>query len=535
MKDPELGEVALFRLHLPQDGVREFTLPAGVICSKDSLRSTLAEHGIITFKGQGESLGQYVVTSLKNLQFEKRAEMMRTQFGWADGDSKFIVGTREITKDGVFYSPPSSTTMDVAEKMDVKGEFEAWKEVFNMYAKPGLEPHAFAALTAFGSPLLKFTGLEGAIINVIHPESGTGKSTILYMCNSVSGRPKDLTSMFKDTLNAKIHRLGVMNNLANTIDEITNMSGLEFSDLAYSISQGRGKDRMKGQTNELRINNIKWQGITLCSSNASFYEKLGVAKNSPDGESMRLLEYRIEPNEIIPVDVGKKMFDHQLRENYGHAMDMYAQWLVNNLEDAIDLMRQVQAKLDREVQFTQRERFWSGVVACNIAGGLLAKNLGLHDYDMKNIYEWVKVMLGDMRQEIKPPQASPLTVLGEFINSHINNAVVVNGIVDARTKMDAAPLMEPRGELMLRYEPDTKELFVSVKAFKDFCVRQQINHKGTLKELEKIGVYRESINKRLSKGMKVVSPAVRVLKFDASQSEYLQLNGDEDRDSELPD
>ena len=175
------------------------------------------------------------------------------------------------------------------------------------------------------------------------------------------------------------------------------------------------------------------------------------------------------------------------------------------------------------------------MVACNIAGGLLAKNLGLHDYDMKAIYEWVKVMLGDMRQEIKPPQASPLTVLGEFINSHINNAVVVNGIVDARTKMDAAPLMEPRGELMLRYEPDTKELFVSVKAFKDFCVRQQINHKGTLKELEKIGVYRESINKRLSKGMKVVSPAVRVLKFDASQSEYLQLSGDEDRDSELPD
>jgi len=536
MRDPLIGETALFRLHLPKDGVREFTLPAATVCSKDSLRSVLAEQGIITFKGQSDNLGMYVVTSLKNSQFEKKAEMMRTQFGWVENDSKFIVGTREITKDGVFYSPPSSMTEDVVDKVHVKGDFDKWKEVFNMYAQPGLEPHAFGALTGFGSLLLKFTGLEGAIINIIHPESGTGKSTILHMCNSIVGNPKDLTSMFKDTLNAKIHRLGVMNNLANTIDEITNMSGLEFSDLAYSISQGRGKDRMNGQTNTLRKNNTKWQGITLCSSNASFYEKLGVAKSSPDGESMRLLEYRIEPNTIIPVDIGKQMFDHQLRENYGHAIDVYVEWLINNLEEAITLMRQIQAKIDKEVQFSARERFWSGVVACNIASGLISKSLGLHDYDMNAIYKWVKGMLGEMRYEIKPPQENIVAVLGEFMNSHINNAVVVNGGIDARTKMEAAPIVEPRGELMIRYEPDTKELFIAVKAFRDFCVRNQINYKGTLKELQKTGVFIEPINKRLSKGMKVVSPAVRVLKFDASKSEFLQIgaSADENRDPELP-
>jgi uncharacterized protein (DUF927 family) len=364
---------------------------------------------------------------------------MRTQFGWADADSKFILGDREITKDGVFYSPPSSTNKDAAEKIHAKGEFEKWKEVFNLYALPGMEPHAFAALTAFGSPLLKFAGLEGAIINVISPESGSGKSTALYMCNSVSGQPKELTSMFKDTFNAKIHRLGVMNNLANTIDEITNMSGMEFSDLSYSISQGRGKDKMNGSTNTLRVNNTKWQGISLCSSNASFYEKLGVSKSTPDGESMRLLEYRVDHNNIISMEHGKQMFDHQLRDNYGHAMEVYAQWLVNNKEEAVDLMRQVQARIDKEIQFTQRERFWSGVAACNIAGGLIAKSLGLHDFDMKAVYEWLKHMLSDMRQEVKPPQASPITAVGEFINAHISNALVVNGEVDARSNLSALP------------------------------------------------------------------------------------------------
>jgi len=537
MTDPEVGEVVLFRLHLPHDGVREFTLTAAAICSKDELRKLLAYHGVITSKSQYDNLAVFVVSSLKNLQYERKAEKMRTQFGWADGDSKFIVGDREITKDGVFYSPPSTVTEDVVDKVYVKGEFEKWKEVFNMYAIPGLEPHAFAALTAFGSPLLKFTGLEGAIINVIHPESGTGKSTILFMCNSVTGQPKDLTSMFKDTLNAKIHRLGVMNNLANTIDEVTNMSGMEFSDLAYSISQGRGKDRMNGQSNTLRKNNTKWQGITLASSNASFYEKLGVAKSTPDGESMRLLEYRIEPNNLIPVDVGKQMFDHQLRENFGHAIEIYAQWLVNNLEEAIDLMRGIQAKIDREVQFSQRERFWSAVVACNIAGGLIAKSLGLHDYDMKAIYEWVKIMLGEMRHEIKPPQSTPATAVGEFVNGHINNVLVVNGEVDARTKMEAMPTLEPRGELLIRYEPDNKDLYISAKAFKEFCVRQQINYKGILRELGEVGIYKGPVNKRMSKGMRIVAPAVRVLHFDASNTEYLQMDSvvNENRDVELQD
>ena len=71
------------------------------------------------------------------------------------------------------------------------------------------------------------------------------------------------------------------------------------------------------------------------------------------------------------------MFDHQLFENYGHAMEIYASWLVNNLEEAVDLMRQVQARIDKEVQFSQRERFWSAVVACNIAGALMAKDIGV--------------------------------------------------------------------------------------------------------------------------------------------------------------
>ena len=539
MRDPEMGEVALFRLHLPHDGVREFAVSTAAISSKDELRKLLAQQGVVAHHKQYENLAVFVVTFIKNLQYTRKADIMRTQFGWVENDSKFIMGDKEITKDGTFYSPPTSTTEFFAEKIHPKGDIDKWKEVFNLYGMAGMEAHAFAALTAFGSPLFKFTGLDGAIINVIYELAGSGKSTILRMCNSVYGQPKELMAIPKDTFNSKMQQLGVMNNLPNTMDEITNMSGMEFSDVAYSISQGRGKNRMKSQSNALRLNNTSWKNMTLCSANCSFYEKLGEAKNTPDGESVRLLEYKIEPNDIIGMALGKEMFDHQLNENYGHAGEIYISWLVNNLEEAKALVKKIQARIDSEVQFTARERFWSAVAACNIAGGLIAKSLELHNYDMAKVYSWLKGMLSEMRNDVKPPNSTPISALGEFINSHIFNTLVVNGEVDARSNLISMPALEPRNELLIRYEPDTKHLYIAAKQFKDFCVKQQIGYKELLKKLTDLQVFVEATNKRMSKGMKVVSPAVRVLKFDASNSEFLQveaiLGTNENRDGDVQD
>jgi hypothetical protein len=146
-------------------------------------------------------------------------------------------------------------------------------------------------------------------------------------------------------------------------------------------------------------------------------------------------------------------------------------------------------------------------------------------------------MLSGMREEIKPPEASPLTVLGEFMGNYINNSLVVNDEADARSNMPAMPTMEPKGELVVRYEPDTKHLYVSAKHYKEYCVKFQINYKDSLRELGKLGVFKEAVNKRMAKGLKVVLPPVRALLFDASGSDYLQIGAleDEDRDGDVQD
>lgn len=525
MRDPLLKDVAVFRVHSPRDGVREIVIPISGVAEVSELKKALAAESIICPKKQFDNLVLYVIYSINTLRDKNKAELMRAQFGWADNNSAFVIGDREITKDGVFHSPPSSTTSALARHLVTVGDLDKWKEVFNLYGREGLEPHAFAAGIAFGAPLFKFTGQLGSLIHIVHPLSGQGKTTILNMCNSVYGEPLGLAGTKADTVNSKVMKMGILNNLPPTFDEMTNVSRAELSELAYNITQGKGKDRMKASGNELRLNLTSWQTVALCTSNASFYEKLGSYKDSPDGELMRIIEYKIEYTDAIDPALAKQMFDHQLMENYGHAGPIYAQYLVNNLEYCKNILMQTQAKIDSELRLQPKERFWSASVAAILTGIKIAKKLGLLDWDLKRIYAWATGMILSLREEVTPPPTDIVSILGDYMNRNLQNTLIVNGDVDRRTNMHALPIQEPRGQqLLIRYEPDTKKLYFAAKPFRSDCVESQINYKDLLAKLKEKGIYIGSGNMRLSKGMRVSIPGVHSLWFDCSTAEFLNMD-----------
>ena len=105
----------------------------------------------------------------------------------------------------------------------------------------------------------------------------------------------------------------------------------------------------------------------------------------------------------------------------------------------------------------------------------------------------------------------------------MQNILVVNDEVDARTNMHSAPTLEPRGELIIRFEPDTKKMYITASAFRTDCVQSQIHYKDALSQLKKKGIYLGAATKRLSKGMKIQSPGVHALMFDCSGSEFIDI------------
>lgn len=524
MRDPVEGGVTLFRHHTPKDGVQEFTITNNKVTDGTELRKILASMDLMMPKKQYDLLVDYVIRSFEQLFSNKKAEQMRNQFGWTDGDTKFIIGDREVGVQGTYHSPPSTITKVLSEYMVPEGSFEKWKEVFDLYGRPGLEAHAFAAATAFGAPLLKFSGQRGALLNVVNTNSGTGKTTILHMCNSVWGNPEKLCAKKDDTFNSKVFKLGVFCNLPTTFDEMSNTEPKQLSELAYLITQGTGKDRMKSSSNELRANLTSWQTIALCSSNHSFYEKLEFLKDSPQGEMMRIIEYSLDYSDAIDTELGKQMFDHQLLENYGHAGEIYARYLLANYEEVKALFATIQQKIDTKLKLTQRERFWSAQVASNITGIYIAVRLELCSWDIARIFKWACNMILDLRKNIVPPPSVDKQVLGDFIIGRIDNILIVNEGADRRSKMQEIPLLEPKRELMIRFEPDTQRVYATASSFRQYCSTRNIGYREALNKMKKEGLFIKSGLKRMAKGMKFNLPPVQALEFDGSHADFVSLS-----------
>jgi hypothetical protein len=114
-------------------------------------------------------------------------------------------------------------------------------------------------------------------------------------------------------------------------------------------------------------------------------------------------------------------------------------------------------------------------------------------------------------------------VLGEFIIGRMSNILIVNGNADCRSKMQAAPLLEPKQDLMIRYEPDTARVYITAGSFRQYCATHSISYRATLAKMKESGIHIKSEVKRMSKGMRINTPGVQSLVFDANHPDFISL------------
>ena len=90
MIDPEIGEQVVLRLHLPKDGVREFTVPLTAVASKEELRKQIAMRGVAV--PNVDDLMKYILTWINELQETTMADKAHRQFGWVGDEHDFCSG-----------------------------------------------------------------------------------------------------------------------------------------------------------------------------------------------------------------------------------------------------------------------------------------------------------------------------------------------------------------------------------------------------------------------------------------------------------
>jgi hypothetical protein len=513
--DPNDGECVVFHLHLPMDGEREFMVPLKDMHTPDQFKKILGGKGVAASKNQMKEIMDYAIRYTKELQMRERAKEARLQFGWHAGNTEWVVGHKVYGKGGSSHNFPSSTTANIIDSFGVKGSLAAWKDIYNAISGPGMEALQLVALSGFGSPLMKFTGVAGGVINLISNASGTGKSTAGRLALSVFGHPEKTMLTQRDTLASRQHRLGVHNNLVAMSDEMTNAQAEFLSDEIYGTSQGRGRNRMNATSNTERHNEATWNLIHLMNSNSSMVSKLVKLKARPDGEMMRLIEIHVKRQVIEGADV---LFA-KLDENYGVAGEVYAPWLVANAEKIPELIDKQRERLWKKIGKRIEERFHISTYASNLVGGRISHKLGLHDFDMDNLEEWCCNQIVSTRTSMQAEIADAYELVGEFIYENLRQTAVIarEQLMSTGVANDYGKITPNGGSCTVRFEEDSNLLYISYKDLRDYCTDRQFTIDDVLDECAVPGgpyTYRKKVKKRmLAKTRFTMSPPVAAAEF----------------------
>ena len=514
--DSEDGESLVMKLHLPRDGVREFTIPFSAVNSRDEFRRFMSHYGVAIPKM--ETLMSYTNSWVNELQAQGAAEEAHKQFGWTSDDCElFILGNQAISANRIDFNPPSSQTTSLFPSFEPKGTLEDWKNTINFYNRDGFEVHQFVVGSSFGSALMNLAPVNCAALHLHSKESGVGKPTAMAAAVSVWGRPEDLILRKEDTFNTKMHRGEIYHSIPMYLDELTEAKGPELSNLAYQITGGRQRARMTSGGNAERYRGDAWKLLAVTTGNTSIIERISMTKAMPKAEAQRILEVKVD--RMFDEVKDKKIQDDFLaavNDNYGHAGREYIQYILNHMDDVKTVIEQVRERIDKSAGLTSENRFWSAFATNTVAGLMFAKRAGLIDYDIKKLFKWTIGMLENNKNYVSGMNTSVEDTLNDYIMEHYSNVLWIKSTDDLRKKdnvgMDSLIVPEalPRGQMVARYETDLKKLYLIPKFLRIWCGEQQINYAAFVEDLKK-NLDATTTKVRLSKGTHLSLPPTSVL------------------------
>lgn len=518
LTDPELGESIVIRLHLPKDGVREFTIPLSSVLSKDEFRKYMAMNGVAVIRM--DELMAYTTAWVNKLQAEVEADTARRQFGWVDDSmSAFVVGAKEIHADRIEPNPPSNSTLRMFPALHSKGTLENWVKMAEFYNRPGLEMHQYVIGLSFGSPLVALCSDGAALFHMHSKDPGIGKTTAMRVGNSIWGEPLDMMCQERDTFNSKMNRAEVYKNLFLSIDELTNVSPKDASDFLYQLTGGKQRNRMGVGGNAERYRGEPWKMNVASTGNTGLISRVTMYKSMPKAEAVRVLEHHARAYDFGDKSVTDE-FNRVLSENYGVACVPYMQYCIRKMDAVKGLFISIQERLDKAAGLLQPHRFWSVQAASAITGLMIAKQLKLINYDLSALFKWVVTLIESNKANYTATHDDAESILTSYLAENYNNILRIKSTDDARnidsSDVFIVPDSTPRFQLVARYEYDVKRLYLMPKPFREWCNKLQIPYHDVVTNL-KTGPTRAIVKKiRMGKGTRMNLPPIDSLMLDCS-------------------
>lgn len=501
-RDPKTYLRWKFSLPRDESPCRVLEATAGtlnMLTGKESIIQRLMEAGLIIDSNKTKLVQQYLISMYKEHQRAHNATLIAEQMGWTATGS-FVLAGEDFSKSG--RTPVTATNKaytDLIKDYSAKGGIEDWVKCTKMFVRDdlNLDYHAFCFLLAFGAPLMKFTGIAGALVSMYSDGSGTGKSTIGNLVTSVYANPVKAKFTSEDTDTSIFIKMGLLNNLPVYIDEV-DWTPERTSEFLQFATIGKEKSRATKDLELRRVN--EWSTIILCSTNYSFYDKLDQYSSSAQGQKNRLLEITIPRNAFFD-KYGKVINTSLLQSNYGAVGREYIQHLVilnqgGNLEEKVLNCRE-EYESEMGFSFTGEERFIAATISCTWYGAKLAQQIGLisSEINLKRIFTKINFVVKAKRRMFIESKESAMDVVAEFVLKNNNRLVKVKNIDAPFASFGSCPSDEIVGRLEVWHK--TKEdmvarqgcITVAYTAFRSFCQQTQRPFQMYLNELMESGLF----------------------------------------------
>jgi hypothetical protein len=275
--------------------------------------------------------------------------------------------------------------------------------------------------------------------------------------------------------------------------------------------------------NTERARGKPWSLLSVTTGNCSAIEKVSIYKSMPKAEAQRMMETKAV--RLFDKSKTKHLTDAHATNAisiYGHACVPYMQYIIANIEAVKDLMSRVQSKIDTTAGLTAENRFWSAGAAATLTGVLIAKKLGLVNYDTNKLFKYIIKLLKENKNSTTDMNVSAADTLNDYIHENWGSILKIKSTDDLRKTqnngLDALviPELDPKVRLVGRYETDTKLAYLIPKPLKAWCGKQQINYSSFIQEL-KADFGGKTTKVRLTKGTTTYLPLSHVISIDCSR------------------
>lgn len=534
------------RMHLPDNRTREFEVPFEAMASQTDMLRGLAKYELIqsNHKDAGTHMMAYLRESMEKLKREVEEVNTLTTFGWKYNMQAFLMGDRLYHKDGTvrkvllggyaagkkhLFTPPRGSVQGYAAPLNF------------IYNRPGLEPMQYALCSGWGSILSVFCEdtYKGLMFSLYSGRSGTGKSTVCYNSLYAFGNADQMTKKSEDmgTKNELYAFVGTMNNIPMLFDELTKIDPEELSSLAYRISLGEERGRLKNTAQGTRFaESATWRMSPFVTSNKDLHALLSMTQANAEAEAVRVVQLHLDDfniPELKGADLQAfQMACDQIKLNAGSAGDAMIRYCVAHVDELYKRMRDKVTMLAEHIG-EPKFRFYRNHAACTLVMAEIAKELGIIEFDLERLTDFAINAMTKLRTNITASTATTPEDAYARMMSALNNRILVT--TEFRDKRHLSGPETPRrpvigevaGRLIIappnKKDPNNGRLMLSVKDARDWCTKNRVDFNSILDYLSSQGALISSHEKvRLTRGTDMSGGQTWCLVIDTLALEDIQ-------------